>query len=670
MRHCDRTQINFWLVTTTPCDFTCNLFYKNENTAELTSFFKVILKSPKNTISNIDKYAENHQKTIQSELQQIQVGTKAYINLITLRDDNDFPENTLIEYDICAKFTLSNTKNITQTEQSVTQLTTLLYKNESRPSLVIKPTIKKMLHGSCRKPHFDSSDGLIQVDELLATTDFSAKERPSMLMMSGDQVYVDDIAGPTLSAIHQVIQLLGLFDESWEEEGVTHKKRNNQKVIESQQLFQHEYCYYQREKLLPTYTTNSFVFGKKSHPIFTTVHFHNHLISLSEVLAMYFLTWSPELWEHVTIDKPPSNMSDEFTHKYQQEYKVINEFSQGLYNVRRAMAHIPVYMIFDDHDITDDWNLTRSWEEAAYTNNFSKQIIGNALFAYWLCQGWGNAPDKFKTLVTETESLFITTRNNNEFKKEQRLVLIDKLFDWEAWNYNLATTPKIVVLDTRTQRWRSESRANKPSGLMDWEALTDFQQELIKEPSVIVVSAAPIYGVKLIETVQRVFTFFGKPLMVDAENWMAHSGTANVILNIFRNPKTPPQFIILSGDVHYSFVYEVSHRFRKNSANILQVTCSGIKNKFPDKLLTVLERLNKILYTAYSPLNLFTKRRRMKIRVRKPNTEIEQHLYNGSGIGVLILNKKDEVITEMITPTGQKIRFDKYDSRDVNNELL
>jgi phosphodiesterase/alkaline phosphatase D-like protein len=26
--------------------------------------------------------------------------------------------------------------------------------------------------------------------------------------------------------------------------------------------------------------------------------------------------------------------------------------------VRRVLANIPTYMIFDDHDITDDWNIT------------------------------------------------------------------------------------------------------------------------------------------------------------------------------------------------------------------------------------------------------------------------------------------------------------------------
>jgi hypothetical protein len=68
------------------------------------------------------------------------------------------------------------------------------------------------------------------------------------------------------------------------------------------------------------------------------------------------------------------------------------------------------------------------------------------------------------------------------------------------------------------------------------------------------VSPAPVLGVKLIENVQRVFTWLGLALMVDAENWMAHPGAAHVMLNIFRHRRTPRTFVILSGDVHYSFV--------------------------------------------------------------------------------------------------------------------
>jgi len=120
---------------------------------------------------------------------------------------------------------------------------------------------------------------------------------------------------------------------------------------------------------------------------------------------------------------------------------------------------------------------------------------------------------------------------------------------------------------------------------------------LIGQQSVILVSAAPVFGVKMIETIQKIFTFFGKALVVDAENWMAHKGTASVMLNIFRHYKTPPNFIILSGDVHYSFVYDIELSFRRNSPKITQITSSGIKNQFPHKLLRWFDTLNRLLYS-------------------------------------------------------------------------
>src|SRR5690606_41761200 len=95
------------------------------------------------------------------------------------------------------------------------------------------------------------------------------------------------------------------------------------------------------------------------------------------------------------------------------------------------------------------------------------------------------------------------------------------------------TPPPLLALATRTRRWRAERTLRRPSGLMDWEALPELQGELLHHPAVVLVSPAPIFGVKLIEVVQRVFTWLGKPLLVDAENWMAHRGTASVILNIF-----------------------------------------------------------------------------------------------------------------------------------------
>lgn len=169
---------------------------------------------------------------------------------------------------------------------------------------------------------------------------------------------------------------------------------------------------------------------------------------------------------------------------------------------------------------------------------------------------------------------------------------------------------------------------------MDWEALSEFQQTILDRDSVVVVSAAPMFGVKLIEVIQKVFTFFGMPLMVDAENWMAHRGAASVLLNIFGHSRTPQRFVILSGDVHYSFAYDVSLRHKRNGPRIWQITSSGIRNEFLNALLEWLDRLNRWLYAPWSALNWFTQRRRMRITPRLPQgREAGERLWNHAGVG-------------------------------------
>ena len=618
VRRANAKQVCFWLITSKAYGFSARLF----NEESQTIWFDDMLG--------------------QHECSQIQIGRHAFVNLITLTPKKEISCGSRVSYDLGL--------NIEGTGQQYLSelLPCLLYPGQSYPSFVVRHQISQMLHGSCRKPHYDSGDGLLIVDQQIEQALNEQKEQPDLLMMSGDQVYVDDVAGPTLVAIKQTIEKLGLFDEKLE--GAT--------ISDSHELYSHPNCYYQRPELLPddpsTANTYSQFFAAKRKPIFTSVNASNHLISFAEVMAMYILTWSPEMWHLVKLSD--EDIPAPFKQKFADEKTIIEKFAQGLTQVRRSLAHIRVYMIFDDHDVTDDWNLTRGWEEAVYGNLFARRIVGNALLGYWLCQGWGNDPDKLQPLFDNCNKCF-TPQGIVEHDK-----LIQRLLEWDQWHYSLDTSPKLVVLDTRTQRWRSEASLSKPSGLMDWEALCELQQELIGQDAVIMVSAAPIYGVKVIETIQRVFTFFGKALTVDAENWMAHKGTASVMLNIFRNRKTPPHFVILSGDVHYSFVYDITLRFRQNSPNITQVTSSGIKNEFPDKLLKWFDRLNRLLFNKYSPLNWLTQRRNMQVRHRKPSNHKMTTLLNGAGIGLLKLDQNcSNVEAHQLCASGEKVTFVKSD---------
>lgn len=614
LRRLTSDQLVLWLVTSRPLDMTLSLFH------------------------HADGHCFFSGKVQQFSPQPVQIGEHAFVYLINHRAEEPFPANELLEYDL-----------ILDGENGEPNLSAclphLVYQGQQRPVFAYKPEIDHVLHGSCRKPHYPSGDALLRVDQELAATLDSPDKRPALLLMTGDQIYADDVGGPILVAIHQAAQRLGLYKE----------ELSGAIVKDTDELLASSSCYYGREDLLPrtrqTKNLRDRFFGGVRKPIFTTDSARNHLVTLAELNAMYLLVWSPALWDAIDLNRaeiPPT-----FRDRYQEECRHVADFAAGLPAVQRLLAHIPTYMIFDDHDITDDWNLSRGWEEVAYEHDFSRRIIGNALIAYFLFQGWGNDPQQFSDhFLAQVHSCFAQPGG-----REQD-ALINHLLKFEHWNYTLPTHPKVVVLDTRTNRWWSESSLTKPSGLMEWEDLSELQQELMHQPSVLLVSPAPIFGVKLVEVVQRIITFFGHPLVVDAENWMAHPGSANVILNIFRHRHTPKHFVILSGDVHYSFAYDVELRYRLNSPNIWQITCSGFKNEFPHGLLRWFDRFNRWMYASRSPLNWFTKRRRMRIIPRNPDHDQAGKLVNESSVGRVRLNPDGEPTHISVLPTsGGEISF-------------
>ncbi|NRD72339.1 alkaline phosphatase family protein [Shewanella sp. VB17] len=594
LRHCDRDNFTLWFITSKSMEsLTLTLTHSLDDNKNIPPLFNNPL--------------------LTEQLNSIKLGQHAYQHIVQLKQTELLPVEVAVNYTLEDKLHGLIFKEVVG----------LQYGEQLTPNFVIKPQIDHMLHGSCRHAHHHSGDALVAADTLLAQ-DLSQQARPALLMLSGDQVYIDDVAGPMLFAVGEVIAMLGLPQE----------KFPDAQLSGSDSISYHPAAMYQRHKnLLPqtNYSART-ALGRwyRNHPIFTSSLAENHLVSLSEVIAFYLLTWSPELWERITIPKDVVGLSAANTARWQSEWRNLLEFKAGLKQVRRLMAHLPTYMIFDDHDVTDDWNLTAKWEEAAYGHAFSKRIIGNALIGYTLFQGLGNAPDKFKAEITPRLTAFFNQPNEGSHNQ-----LIDILLQFTHWHYSLNTNPKMVVLDTRTHRWRSEANLAKPSGLMDWEALMEFQHELVGQDKVIIVSAAPMFGVKFIETIQKIATLLGASLLVDAENWMAHPGTANTLMRIFQHRQTPEQFVILSGDVHYSFAYDIRIRFRKGGPKIYQITCSGIKNQFPEKLLPLLDKINGWLYGRFSPLNFFTKRKRMSIRGRRPNDARSQRLFNKSGIGMV-----------------------------------
>jgi hypothetical protein len=70
-------------------------------------------------------------------------------------------------------------------------------------------------------------------------------------------------------------------------------------------------------------------------------------------------------------------------------------FYAVLPKVRRTLANVPTYMILDDHDATDDWNLNPVWVDRVNNATLGRTILRNALAAYAVFQDWGNDPVRY-----------------------------------------------------------------------------------------------------------------------------------------------------------------------------------------------------------------------------------------------------------------------------------
>ena len=62
--------------------------------------------------------------------------------------------------------------------------------------------------------------------------------------------------------------------------------------------------------------------------------------------------------------------------------------------LRWLLSTVLTAMIFDDHDISDDWNTSAAWVEHMRSSDWWDERIVSGLASYWLYQHLGNlSPD-------------------------------------------------------------------------------------------------------------------------------------------------------------------------------------------------------------------------------------------------------------------------------------
>ncbi|WP_079312221.1 alkaline phosphatase D family protein [Microbispora sp. GKU 823] len=258
--------------------------------------------------------------------------------------------------------------------------------------------------------------------------------------------------------------------------------------------------------------------------------------------------------------------------------------------VRWLLATVPTLMIFDDHDVRDDWNTSNVWREQMAEVPWWERRVVSALGSYYIYQHLGNLPPAERAADPVLAAL---RSGGGDEALDAFARRADKEPDSVRWSYHRDLGgSRLIVLDSRSARVLEPGRRRMlDPGEWDWfdkHATGDFDHLLIGSSLPILLPAGihhveswneavcdGIWGRRAARWGERVRQF------LDLEHWGAFRRSfeelAHTVLDVASGGRgrPPATVLLLSGDVHYSYMASVR---RRGGGRVHQIVCSPIRN--------------------------------------------------------------------------------------------
>jgi hypothetical protein len=283
---------------------------------------------------------------------------------------------------------------------------------------------------------------------------------------------------------------------------------------------------------------------------------------------------------------------EEYAHLYQLAWS--DEANRWL------LSCVPTAMVFDDHDIRDDWNASLDWKKKMEATSWWHERIVAGLASYWVYQHLGNLSPRERA----ADELWQQAAGGPDTAASPDLTAaLDEFADRcnedptsYRWSYSRDFDgSRLIVLDSRAARDLTPS----DRGLLNAQELAWFDDHMQGGfRHVLVATSLPFLlptGLHHVEAWDEAIAqgAWGRPVArigerlrqaVDLEHWAAFQNSFQAVAAIAteladgdRGP-SPLTVTFLSGDVHFSYLAEVE---RDNGARIVQAVCSPIRNPLP-----------------------------------------------------------------------------------------
>jgi len=295
------------------------------------------------------------------------------------------------------------------------------------------------------------------------------------------------------------------------------------------------------------------------------------------------------------VSRPPGEEVLDF-----EEYTWLYEESWSDPAIRWLFSTVSLSMAWDDHDMSDDWNISRSWhEEMEHCEWWHERAIAG-IASYWIYQHLGNLSPR----ELDESELYARVRGNPDATAILR-----------EWAHEIETTAagtrwsfcrdvdgvRAIFIDSRAARVLTEDRRSMfDDRTWEWildHASGDFDHLLIATTVPYLLSP----GFHYLEAWNERLCdgAWGNPVTraseklrraVDFDHWAAFQLSFRRLRELLeetgsgKRGKPPASIVILSGDVHHAYLCDVAFRPEAGvKSAVYQAVCSPYRNPLDSK---------------------------------------------------------------------------------------
>jgi hypothetical protein len=269
--------------------------------------------------------------------------------------------------------------------------------------------------------------------------------------------------------------------------------------------------------------------------------------------------------------------------------------------IRWLFSTVSTSMVWDDHDMSDDWNISRSWHEEMDRKHWWHERAIGGIMSYWIYQHIGNLSPRD---LDEENEVYAKVRGSADATEVLRdwAHRIDSTAGGTRWSYcRDIGGVRAIFIDSRAARVLDQGeRAMCDDRVWEWivdHANGDFDHLLISTTVPYLLS--PTFH-HLEAWNERVCAgAWGPPAeraseklrrAVDFDHWASFQKSFARFRELLeevgsgRRGKPPASIAILSGDVHHAYLCDVA--FKKGSgvrSRVVQAVCSPYRNPLTER---------------------------------------------------------------------------------------